>query len=93
MVLLLFVHSPWSIVHSPAYAEASSKKIENFEQYKKSQGATINHFYEKLLLLKDRMNTSAAKKIALDRHVFMEKYLKQFYAEWAEEDGVKLDEV
>lgn len=70
--------------------EKPPESHENFEQYKKSQGATINHFYEKLLLLKDRMNTDSAKKIALERHEFMERYLKQFYAEWAEEDGVKI---
>ena len=70
--------------------EKSPENHENFEQYKRSQGATINHFYEKLLLLKDRMNTDSARKIAQDRHEFMERYLKQFYAEWAEEDGVKI---
>lgn len=52
------------------------------EEYKKSTAPTINHFYEKLLLLKDKMNTAAGKKIAANRHIFMEKFLNQFYDEW-----------
>lgn len=52
------------------------------EEYKASNAPTINHFYEKLLLLKNRMNTETGKRIAADRHIFMEKFLKQFYAEW-----------
>ena len=56
------------------------------EEYKKSDAPTINHFYEKLLLLKDKMNTETGKKIAQERHLFMEKFLSQFYAEW---DGEK----
>lgn len=56
------------------------------EEYKNSQAPTINHFYEKLLLLKDKMNTKTGKRIALNRHQFMEMYLDQFYAEW---DGDK----
>ena len=52
------------------------------EEYKNSNAPTINHFYEKLLLLKDRMNTNTGKRIASDRHAFMELYLKQFYNEW-----------
>ena len=52
------------------------------EEYKASTAPTINHFYEKLLLLKDRMNTITGKKIAEQRHQFMEKYLEQFYNEW-----------
>lgn len=52
------------------------------EEYKKSEAPTINHFYEKLLLLKDKMNTQTGKKIAQERHFFMEKFLSQFYAEW-----------
>ena len=52
------------------------------EEYKKSQAPTINHFYEKLLLLKDRMNTQTGKRIAFERHKFMERFLAQFYAEW-----------
>lgn len=52
------------------------------EEYKNSETPTINHFYEKLLLLKDRMNTETGKKIAQERHKFMEMFLSQFYAEW-----------
>jgi uncharacterized protein len=52
------------------------------ERYRNSQAPTINHFYEKLLLLKDRMNTAAGRKMAERRHVFMEHYLDQFYLEW-----------
>ncbi|WP_339883419.1 HD domain-containing protein [Polaribacter vadi] len=52
------------------------------EEYKTSTAPTINHFYEKLLLLKDKMNTTSGKKIAESRHQFMETYLQQFYDEW-----------
>ena len=52
------------------------------EEYKNSDAPTLNHFYEKLLLLKDKMNTESGKKIAEKRHEFMEKFLSQFYAEW-----------
>ncbi len=52
------------------------------EEYKSSNAPTLNHFYEKLLLLKDRMNTSTGKQMAEDRHIFMEQFLNQFYAEW-----------
>ena len=56
------------------------------EEYKANEAPTINHFYEKLLLLKDKMNTETGKQIALERHHFMENFLSQFYAEW---DGEK----
>jgi uncharacterized protein len=52
------------------------------EEYKTSTAPTINHFYEKLLLLSDKMNTKTGKRIAKQRHQFMEQYLDQFYAEW-----------
>ena len=52
------------------------------EEYKKSTAPTINHFYEKLLLLKDKMNTATGKSIAAKRHEFMEQFLQQFYNEW-----------
>ena len=56
------------------------------ETYKHSRAPTINHFYEKLLLLSDQMKTSQAKKIAQERHQFMESFLEQFYNEW---NGIK----
>jgi uncharacterized protein len=52
------------------------------EAYKSNESTSINHFYEKLLLLKDRLNTQAAKRIAQGRHEFMEEYLRRFLAEW-----------
>jgi uncharacterized protein len=56
------------------------------EQYKKSTAPTINHFYEKLLLLKDKMNTKTGQLLAKERHRYMEGFLQQFYEEW---NGVK----
>ena len=55
---------------------------ESYEDYKKNKGHTINHFYEKLLLLKERMNTNTGKRIAEGRHKFMQSFLDQFYKEW-----------
>ncbi len=54
----------------------------DFESYKKTNAPTINHFYEKLLLLKDRINTNYGKKLAEERHKFMKLYLDQFFKEW-----------
>lgn len=56
------------------------------EEYKSSNAPTLNHFYEKLLLLKSRMNTKTGRQLAEQRHQFMEQYLQQFYQEW---DGQK----
>ena len=55
---------------------------ESSEQYKSNTSPTINHFYEKLLLLKDLMNTETAKVIAKDRHEYMESFLERFFKEW-----------
>jgi uncharacterized protein len=52
------------------------------EEYKKSTAPTINHFYEKLLLLKDQMNTKTGQLLATERHAYMEVFLQQFYEEW-----------
>lgn len=69
--------------NSPIYdPELKPEFHTSFEDYKKSQGTTINHFYEKLLILKELMNTDSAKKIAEKRHKFMEKYLNEFFKEW-----------
>lgn len=62
--------------------EKKPRTFENFEEYKNYKSTSINHFYEKMLLLKDLMNTETAKKIAEERHTFMEKYLEEFYKEW-----------
>ncbi|MEP2060070.1 MAG: HD domain-containing protein [Maribacter litoralis] len=55
----------------------------NKEEYKKSQAPTLNHFYEKLLLLKDKMNTETGKRLAEKRHQYMIDFLEQFYQEWS----------
>ncbi|MDF1676855.1 MAG: HD domain-containing protein [Vicingaceae bacterium] len=52
------------------------------EEYKNSTAPTINHFYEKLLLLKDRMNTTTGKAMAIHRHNYMKQFLEEFYKEW-----------
>ena len=66
-------------LHNP---NIKPQKYNNFEQYKKSTGTTTNHFYEKLLLLKDLMNTETGKSMAKERHKFMENYLEHFFREW-----------
>lgn len=66
--------------------EIKPENHETFEQYKKAKGTTINHFYEKLLLLKDLMNTEAGRKYAYRRHRFMKEYLNEFFDEW---NGIK----
>lgn len=79
-----------------AYGGAKNRSMHNgstsvtlhdsFEQYQQARSTTIHHFYEKLLLLKDRMNTPEAKRIAAKRHEFLELFLHTFLREW---DGVK----
>ena len=59
---------------------------DSFEQYKATKGPTINHFYEKLLLLKDRMNTATGRRMAEHRHAILEEFLREFLAEWEGED-------
>ncbi len=80
------------IARAFAYGGYKSRELYNpnikpvshtsFEAYRKDDGHTINHFYEKLFLLKDRMNTEAAKKIANERHLFMKEYVDRFLQEW-----------
>lgn len=62
--------------------EISPNLNQTKEAYKNSEAPTINHFYEKLLLLKDRMNTVTGREIAAGRHLYMEHFLTQFYGEW-----------
>ena len=54
----------------------------SFEEYKKNQAPTLNHFYEMLFLLKDRMNTTAGQQLAQERHQYMQQFVEQFLAEW-----------
>lgn len=68
-----------NLIYDP---EIEPKVKMSKEEYKNHRGTTINHFYEKLLLLKDLMNTDSGKKIAEDRHAYMLGFLSQFYEEW-----------
>lgn len=67
------------VIHNPTTPHGHHMSLE---EYKSSDTTSINHFYEKNLLLKDRMYTSKGKELAEKRHDFLEKYLKEFYAEW-----------
>ncbi|MFT4679639.1 MAG: hypothetical protein ACI84C_002939 [Flavobacteriales bacterium] len=81
------------IARTFAYGGSKNREIYNpaippvmhdsFEAYKSSIAPTINHFYEKLLLLKDLMNTATGRRLGEARHQFMVQYLEQFYSEWA----------
>ncbi|MEN9605101.1 MAG: hypothetical protein RJB39_786 [Candidatus Parcubacteria bacterium] len=71
------------IFHDPNIAVPEHDSEESYSIAKGAEGRTvINHFHEKLLLLKDRMNTAAARKVAEERHAYMVKYIEQFLAEW-----------
>ena len=73
--------------NKPMYDPESPNQMHtSFEEYKNSKSATINHFYEKLLLLKDMMNTATAKRIAEQRHEVMLRFLDQFMNEWEGKD-------
>lgn len=80
------------IARAFAYGGSQRREIHNpdigpeghssFEAYQSSRSTTINHFHEKLLLLADRMNTGAARRLAMDRHSYMESFLERFQEEW-----------
>ncbi|PIP34381.1 phosphohydrolase [Candidatus Falkowbacteria bacterium CG23_combo_of_CG06-09_8_20_14_all_41_10] len=74
-------------IHNPTI---KPKLHKTFSSYKKSQSTSLNHFYEKLLLLKNLMNTKTAKEIAQHRHEFMEQYLREFYQEWEAKNNYKI---
>jgi uncharacterized protein len=67
------------VMYDPAQ---KPKTKQSKEEFLKDNGSTINHFYEKLLLLKDLLNTQTARKMAEGRHAYMEIFLQQFYDEW-----------
>ncbi len=71
-------------LHDP---EAPPVLHQSFEQYRGAGGATLNHFYEKLFLLRDRMNTAAGRRLAEERHRYMEAFVARFLAEWDGVDG------
>lgn len=69
------------LIYDPA---VSPVMHTDFQGYQNSKAPTVNHFYEKLLLLKERMNTNSARSMSEQRHRFMESYLEQFFNEWEE---------
>lgn len=71
-------------IYDPAVEPA---RHSSFEEYKRNLSPTINHFYEKLLLLSERMNTETGRRIAQERHRYMEAFLEQFFREWEGKDG------
>lgn len=74
--------------HRPMYDPAQTPRPDmTREEYRHANSHTINHFYEKLLLLKDRMHTEEGRRLAEERHRFMETFLQQFFREWQGEGG------
>ena len=71
------------LLHDPAIAPVAH---DSFASYQKNESPTLNHFYEKLLHLQDRLNTDAARRVAAGRHAYMEGYVARFLAEWDGED-------
>ncbi|MFN0224610.1 MULTISPECIES: HD domain-containing protein [Paenibacillus] len=76
-----FAYGGWKgrLMHDP---EQAPRDAMSLEEYRGSGGTAIHHFYEKLLKLKDLMNTDTGKALAVERHRYMEGFLKQFYKEW-----------
>ena len=68
-----------SLMYNP---DQKPKVNQSEEEYKKNNGTTINHFHEKLLLLKNLMNTKTGEKLAINRHNYMLGFLQQFHLEW-----------
>lgn len=68
-----------NIIHDPDIPSVMHKTAE---EYKKLRSTSVNHFYEKLFLLKDRMKTNTGKRLAEERHKYMEKFIEQFQREW-----------
>lgn len=68
-------------LHNP---DTEPESHDSFDGYKKSTGPTLNHFYEKLFLLKDRMNTASGRRLAKERHEFMQEFVDRFLKEWDE---------
>ena len=85
-----FAYGGWkqNMIHDP---EVKPVLHHDFHSYKKGAGTTINHFYEKLLLLQNRLFTDTARQLGAKRHEFMEQYLQQFYVEWDEFKGIEAD--
>lgn len=72
------------LIHDP---NIQPKKHNSFDEYKKNLSPSINHFYEKQLLLKDLMNTEAGRRVAEKRHNFIVEFLREFFSEWEGEDA------
>lgn len=77
--VMAYAGNKGNLIHEPGKQVRDHMTVE---EYRKGDNTAITHFYEKLLKLKDLMNTEVAKKVAQHRHEFMENYLQEFYAEW-----------
>jgi uncharacterized protein len=82
-----YAGSKGHLMHNP---ELPPREQMSEEQYRKEQGTAVNHFHEKLLKLKDLMNTEAARRVAEERHRVMERFLEQFTNEWDAKDAEAL---